>query len=87
MAGMKKKDTDELKISARSVILDLKQMKDFCEKPLIISEAKGIYLTDIEGKRYIDGISGIYSVNAGHGKLRWLRGRDETGFPVVFDPH
>lgn len=60
-------DNDELKQNIRRIILDLRQMKSFCEKPLIVSEAKGIYLTDIDGKRYIDGISGIYTANVGHG--------------------
>jgi Adenosylmethionine-8-amino-7-oxononanoate aminotransferase len=60
-------DIANLKSDTRHLILDLRQMKSFCEKPLIVAEAKGIYLTDIDGKRYIDGISGIYTVNAGHG--------------------
>jgi adenosylmethionine-8-amino-7-oxononanoate aminotransferase len=60
-------DNSELKKNTRHLILDLRQMKNFCEKPLIVAEAKGIYLTDVDGKRYIDGISGIYTVNAGHG--------------------
>lgn len=58
---------DGVKRDVRHLILDLRQMKSFCEKPVIISSAKGIYLTDINGKRYLDGISGIYVVNIGHG--------------------
>jgi adenosylmethionine-8-amino-7-oxononanoate aminotransferase len=42
-------------------------MKSFCENPLIIESGRGIYLKDINGKTYIDGISGIYTVNIGHG--------------------
>ena len=34
--------------------------------PLIMESADGIYVTDIEGNRYIDGISGMYFRNAGH---------------------
>ena len=49
------------------IILDLRQMKTFCEHPIIIKQAKGIYLYDVRGKRYIDGISGIYVVGLGHG--------------------
>ena len=56
----------ELKNNAKHLILDLMQMKNFCEKPIIIKEAKNIYLTDINDKRYIDGISGIFVVNIGH---------------------
>ncbi|MCH8116310.1 MAG: aminotransferase class III-fold pyridoxal phosphate-dependent enzyme, partial [Chloroflexi bacterium] len=36
--------------------------------PLIMESADGIYVTDIEGNRYIDGISGMYFRNAGHGR-------------------
>ena len=49
------------------IVLDLQQMKTFCERPVIIDRAKAIYLYDVNGKRYIDGISGIYVVNIGHG--------------------
>jgi adenosylmethionine-8-amino-7-oxononanoate aminotransferase len=58
---------EELKENARYTFVDLRQMKSFCASPIIIAEAKGIYLTDIDGKRYIDGISGIYVANVGHG--------------------
>lgn len=59
--------TTAVKQNVKHAIIDLKQMKSFCEKPLIITHANGIYITDIDGKRYIDGISGIYVVNIGHG--------------------
>lgn len=34
----------------------------------IFESAKGSILTDIHGKEYIDGISGLWVVNAGHGR-------------------
>ena len=36
--------------------------------PLLMESAEGIYVTDVEGNRYIDGISGMYFRNAGHGR-------------------
>ena len=57
----------ELKHNARNLMLDLQQMKTFCENPVIMNRAEGVYLWDIDGKRYLDGISGIYVVNIGHG--------------------
>ena len=51
----------------KHVILDFMQMKTFCERPFIVNKAEGVYVYDIDGKRYIDGISGIYVVNIGHG--------------------
>ena len=34
--------------------------------PLIVSRAEGLYYWDVEGRRYFDGISGIYSTFLGH---------------------
>ncbi|HAG54865.1 MAG TPA: aspartate aminotransferase family protein, partial [Dehalococcoidia bacterium] len=36
--------------------------------PLLMASAAGIYVTDLDGNRYIDGISGMYFRNAGHGR-------------------
>ena len=41
----------------RHLLLDMQQMKVFSANPLIIREARGVYLTDVDGKRYIDGVS------------------------------
>lgn len=35
---------------------------------LIIKEAKGAWVVDIEGNRYLDGMSGLWCVNAGYGR-------------------
>jgi adenosylmethionine-8-amino-7-oxononanoate aminotransferase len=35
---------------------------------LVLSEGEGIRLKDIEGKTYIDAMSGLWVVNAGHGR-------------------
>jgi adenosylmethionine-8-amino-7-oxononanoate aminotransferase len=35
---------------------------------VIINEAKGIHLTDMAGKRYVDLLSGLWVVAAGHGR-------------------
>ncbi len=36
--------------------------------PLIIERGEGIYVFDVEGNRYIDGISGMYFRQIGHGR-------------------
>ncbi len=36
--------------------------------PLIIERGEGIYVYDLEGNRYVDGISGMYFRNVGHGR-------------------
>ena len=36
--------------------------------PLIVERGEGIYIYDVDGNRYIDGISGMYFRNTGHGR-------------------
>lgn len=68
------------------LMIEFQQMKSFCEKPCIIASAKGIYLTDVYGKRYLDGISGIYVANIGHGNeqvIEAIRKQQERAFFVA----
>ena len=45
------------------------QMKEYREeKPLIIAEGNGVYLKDIEGNSYIDGVSSLWVTLHGHRK-------------------
>jgi len=48
-------------------MVDFMQMKTFAEDPLILTEGDGIWVTDVDGKRYIDGISGTFCLSLGHG--------------------
>jgi adenosylmethionine-8-amino-7-oxononanoate aminotransferase len=52
------------------LFLDFMQMKEFAKDPLIMKSAKGVWYEDIHGKKYLDGLSGIYVVNCGHGNER-----------------
>lgn len=36
--------------------------------PLVMASADGIHVTAMDGKRYVDGISGMYFRNVGHGR-------------------
>ena len=36
--------------------------------PRIIEGAKGVYITDSEGRRLLDGFGGLYCVNVGYGR-------------------
>ena len=51
----------------RHVMVDFNQMKTFSSDPLIMVEGDGITLTDNRGRRYIDGLSGVFAVSLGHG--------------------
>lgn len=38
--------------------------------PLVFVKGEGIHLVDCDGNRYIDGLSGLWNVNIGHGDTR-----------------
>jgi len=38
------------------------------EGPKIMVEGHGIYVKDLEGREFIDGLSGLWNVNVGHGR-------------------
>ncbi|MBI3706442.1 MAG: aspartate aminotransferase family protein [Proteobacteria bacterium] len=51
----------------RHVIHPLHHAKDN-ERPMLVVEAHGEMLIDADGKEYIDGLSGLWNVNLGHGR-------------------
>ncbi len=57
----------DLRELTRHVMVDFNQMKTFSSMPLIIVDGDGIVLTDDQGHRYIDGLSGVFAVSLGHG--------------------
>ncbi|MBT5872322.1 MAG: aspartate aminotransferase family protein [Candidatus Latescibacteria bacterium] len=54
----------------RRMVLDLRQMETFIEDPLVITGADGVWYEDINGKRILDGISGVFVVTVGHNNRR-----------------
>ncbi len=45
------------------------QMKDYIDMhPLVIEKGEGCYLIDIDGNKYIDGVSSLWVIVHGHGK-------------------
>ncbi len=54
---------------ARTMV-DFAQMKAFAEDPLVLTSGAGIRVTDVEGRTYIDGLSGTFCASLGHGDAR-----------------
>jgi len=54
----------------KHIVLDFKQMQEFIKEPLIITKADGVWYEDIYGRKYLDGISGIYVATIGHNNPR-----------------
>jgi adenosylmethionine-8-amino-7-oxononanoate aminotransferase len=46
------------------------QMAEWSKQPLIMARADGVHYWDVNGKRYLDALSGIYVVAVGHNNPR-----------------
>ena len=55
-----------MKDLVKHVMVDFVQMSEFAQKPFIIERGDGIMLYDVDGKAYIDGLSGVFVVGTGH---------------------
>ena len=73
-ARIEKKPSMELderqKRLLKLTFLDYQHNADFAANPLVVARAKGLYYWDVEGKRYFDGIAGVYAATLGHGHPR-----------------
>ncbi len=58
----------------------------FKQEPLLICEAEGIYYKDVNGKKYIDGLAGVFVVNVGHNNRRVIEAMKEQLDRVAFAP-
>ena len=57
----------------RHTFIDFTQTTEFLKQPVIISKADRITYTDVDGKEYLDGLSGVYAVSLGHNHPRLNR--------------
>jgi len=59
----------ELQLAAREhLMFHFTEMAAFRERPVtIIAEGDGCHVVDARGRRFIDGLSGLFCVNVGHG--------------------
>ncbi len=70
----------------RHIVLDFMQMQEFIKKPLIMAKADGVWYEDIHGKRYLDGISGIFVATIGHNNPAIKRAIKEQVEKITFAP-
>src|SRR5438034_912609 len=52
--------------ATQRVMVDFLQMKDFSADPLILADGEGVWVWDVDGRRYLDSVSGVYTVSVGH---------------------
>src|SRR6266446_7049820 len=61
-------DTAQLLESDRRFLVHPLHHPDDHRQPLVVVEGKGAMLRDADGREYIDGLSGLWNVNVGHGR-------------------
>lgn len=57
--------TDQRELTEH-LVLDFMQMREFARDPFVIVEGDGIRIKDVDGKTYIDGLSGVFVVSLGY---------------------
>ena len=60
--------------------------RDDTPSPLVIAEGDGAWVTDIDGNRYLDGLSGQWCVNVGYGRRRLAQAAAEQLERLAFHP-
>ena len=57
-----------------SLIHPLTNLKTHLKKgPLVIDKGTGVWVTDIHGKEYIEGMSGLWCLSLGYGQERLVK--------------
>ena len=62
------------------------QMAEWSKQPLVMARADGVFYWDVEGKRYLDAISGIYVVSVGHNNRRVIEAIKQQLDVLTFSP-
>ena len=63
------------------------RMSSFASKPVpIIERGEGAYIWDTNGRRYLDGLSGLFAVQAGHGRVELAEAAAAQARKLAFFP-
>src|SRR5262245_50787521 len=62
------------------------QMAEWSKQPLVMAKADGVYYWDVEGKRYLDALSGIYVASVGHNNRRIIDAVRKQLDTLTFSP-
>ncbi len=62
------------------------QMAEWSKHPLIMARADGVHYWDVQGRRYLDALSGIYVVSVGHNNRRVIEAIREQLDRLAFSP-
>ncbi|WP_216830221.1 aspartate aminotransferase family protein [Alkalihalobacterium elongatum] len=53
---------------------------------MVVEEAKGAWITDTDGRRYLDAMSGLWCVNAGYGRTEFAEAAHEQLTKLAYYP-
>ncbi len=70
----------------RRTFIDFQQTAEFLEMPLVFDRAEGLYIWDLEGRRYFDAIGGIFVATLGHGHPRLVEAMRRQMETMTFAP-
>src|SRR5437763_13811595 len=62
------------------------QMAEWSKAPLLMAKADGVWYWDTTGKRYLDALSGIYTVSVGHNNRRVIEAIRQQLDTLHFSP-
>jgi adenosylmethionine-8-amino-7-oxononanoate aminotransferase len=62
------------------------QMAEWSKQPLVMAKADGVHYWDVNGKRYLDALSGIYVVSVGHNNRRVIDALHRQLDTLCFSP-
>ena len=62
------------------------QMHEWCKSPMIMARSEGVHYWDVDGKRYLDALSGIYVASVGHNNRRVIEAIREQLDVLTFSP-
>lgn len=62
------------------------QMAEWSKQPLLMARADGVHYWDVQGKRYLDALSGIYVVSVGHNNRRVIEAIRRQLDVLAFSP-
>ena len=60
--------------------------RQFKQSPRLLAKAKGIHFWTPEGREILDGVAGLWCVNAGHGRPKIVRAIAEQAAELDFAP-
>ena len=73
--------------AAEHLWMHFTRMSSFASKPVpTIERGEGAYIWDTNGRKYLDGLSGLFAVQAGHGRAELAEAAAAQARKLAFFP-